>query len=63
MPSGNGPVEATEVAETKKNFDAIWQQVRNSVVAFGFQESSIEAMSVSEEVLSVRHEIRAADSR
>ena len=38
-----------QVAETKKNFDAIWQQVRNSVVAFGFQESGVEAMSVSEE--------------
>ena len=35
--------------ETKKNFDAIWQQVRNSVVAFGFQESGVEAMSVSEQ--------------
>jgi cyclohexanone monooxygenase len=49
VPSGNGPVDSVEVAETKKNFDAIWQQVRNSVVAFGFQESGIEAMSVSEE--------------
>ena len=34
---------------TKENFDAIWDQVRNSVVAFGFQESGVEAMSVSEE--------------
>jgi cyclohexanone monooxygenase len=49
VPSGNGPVDPIEVAETKKNFDAIWQQVRNSVVAFGFQESGVEAMSVSEE--------------
>ena len=49
VPSGNGPVEPAEVAETKKNFDAIWQQVRNSVVAFGFQESGVEAMSVSEQ--------------
>ena len=48
MPSGNGPVDAAEVAETKRNFDAIWDQVRNSVVAFGFQESGIEAMKVSE---------------
>lgn len=49
VPSGNGPVDAAEVAETKKKFDAIWDQVRNSVVAFGFQESGIEAMKVTEE--------------
>jgi len=48
VPSGNGPVGAAEVAETKTNFDAIWNQVRNSVVAFGFQESSVEAVKVSE---------------
>lgn len=48
VPSGNGPVSAAEVAETKKNFDAIWNQVRGSVVAFGFQESGVEAMKVSE---------------
>ncbi|MBW0137274.1 flavin-containing monooxygenase [Pseudonocardia abyssalis] len=49
VPSGNGPVDQAEVERTKKNFDAIWDQVRNSVVAFGFQESGVEAMSVSEE--------------
>jgi cyclohexanone monooxygenase len=49
VPSGNGPVAQAEVVETKKNFDAIWDQVRNSVVAFGFQESGIEAMTVSED--------------
>jgi cation diffusion facilitator CzcD-associated flavoprotein CzcO len=49
VPSGNGPVGPDEVAETKKNFDAIWDQVRNSMVAFGFQESCIQAMSVSED--------------
>ena len=49
VPSGNGPVDHTEVARTKENFDAIWEQVRNSVVGFGFEESSVEAMSVSEE--------------
>jgi len=48
VPSGNGPVDQAEVEQTKQNFDAIWDQVRNSVVAFGFQESAIEAMSVSE---------------
>ena len=49
VPSGNGPVEQAEVDKTKENFDAIWDQVFNSVVAFGFEESGIEAMSVSEE--------------
>jgi cation diffusion facilitator CzcD-associated flavoprotein CzcO len=49
VPSGNGPVERAEVDATKANFDAIWEQVRGSVVAFGFQESDVEAMSVSEE--------------
>lgn len=49
VPSGNGPVDPAEVAETKRNFDTIWEQVRNSVVAFGFQESGVEAASVSED--------------
>ena len=49
VPSGNGPVDPAEVERTKRNFDAIWDQVRNSVVAFGFEESGIEATSVSEE--------------
>jgi cyclohexanone monooxygenase len=49
VPSGNGPVDQAEVERTKENFDAIWDQVRNSVVAFGFEESGVEAMSVSEE--------------
>jgi cation diffusion facilitator CzcD-associated flavoprotein CzcO len=49
VPSGNRPVEQSEVDAAKENFDAIWDQVRNSVVAFGFEESAVEAMSVSEE--------------
>ncbi|MBB3084407.1 flavin-containing monooxygenase [Geodermatophilus sabuli] len=49
VPSGNGPVDQAEVDETKQDFDAIWDQVRNSVVGFGFQESGVEAMSVPEE--------------
>ena len=49
VPSGNGPVDQAEVEQTKQNFDAIWDQVHNSVVAFGFTESAIEAMSVSAE--------------
>jgi cyclohexanone monooxygenase len=49
VPSGNGPVDQAEVDRTKENFGAIWEQVRNSVVGFGFEESGVEAMSVSEE--------------
>ena len=49
VPSGNGPVDPAEVERTKQNFDAIWEQVRGSVVAFGFEESGVEAMSVSEQ--------------
>jgi cyclohexanone monooxygenase len=49
VPSGNGPVDQSEVDATKENFGAIWEQVRGSVVAFGFEESDVEAMSVSAE--------------
>lgn len=49
VPSGNRPVEQAEVDRTKQDFDAIWDQVRSSVVAFGFEESGVEAMSVSPE--------------
>lgn len=49
VPSGNGPVDPAEVEQTKKNFDAIWDQVRGSSVAFGFEESAVEAGSVTEE--------------
>ncbi|GAA4558187.1 hypothetical protein GCM10023175_63880 [Pseudonocardia xishanensis] len=49
VPSGNGTVDPAEVARTKESFDAIWHQVRNSVVGFGFEESGAEAMSVSAE--------------
>jgi cation diffusion facilitator CzcD-associated flavoprotein CzcO len=49
VPSGNGPVSDQYLADVKGNYDAIWDQVRNSMVAFGFQESDVPAMSVSEE--------------
>ncbi|MDN5937503.1 MAG: NAD(P)/FAD-dependent oxidoreductase, partial [Salinisphaera sp.] len=49
VPAGNRRVDAAEVAATKENFDSIWEQVFNSVVAFGFEESQTPAMSVSEE--------------
>jgi cyclohexanone monooxygenase len=48
VPVANGPVTAEYVANVKKNYDKIWEQVRNSAVAFGFEESTVPAMSVSE---------------
>ncbi|HAU57077.1 MAG TPA: NAD(P)/FAD-dependent oxidoreductase [Comamonadaceae bacterium] len=49
VPVGNSPVTPEYVAEVKKNYDEIWDQVMGSVVAFGFKESTVSAMSVSEE--------------
>ncbi|GAA4930218.1 cation diffusion facilitator CzcD-associated flavoprotein CzcO [Actinomycetospora succinea] len=49
VPSGNGPVDPDDVARTKEDFAAIWEQVRGSVVAFGFEESAVHAMEVSAE--------------
>ncbi len=49
VPTGNRAVSEREVIETKQNFRQIWQQVRESAVAFGFAESTVPAMSVSEE--------------
>ena len=49
VPVRNGPVTQEYVDNIKKNYDQIWDQVKNSVVAFGFQESSVAASSVSEE--------------
>ncbi|WP_422935094.1 flavin-containing monooxygenase [Sinomonas sp. P47F7] len=48
VPSGNGAVTAEYVQEKRENYDKIWEQVRSSVVAFGFEESAVPAMSVSE---------------
>jgi len=49
VPVANGPVSREYVDEVKKNYDKIWDQVKNSVVAFGFQESAVPAASVSDE--------------
>ena len=49
VPSGNGPVGADYVSGVKRDYDRIWDQVRNSMVAFGFEESTVPAMSVSAE--------------
>ncbi len=49
VPVGNGPVTPEYVAEKKRNYDAIWKHVRRSMVAMGFEESTLPTMSVSEE--------------
>ena len=48
VPSGNGPVEPGEVENYKSRFPEIWEQVRNSGVAFGFEESTVAATDVDE---------------
>lgn len=48
VPVGNGPVSKEYVDNIKRNYDSIWEQVKNSKVAFGFEESQIPTMSVSE---------------
>ena len=49
VPSGDGPVTPEYIAGIKADYDNIWDGVRGSMVAFGFKESEVEAMSVSEE--------------
>jgi cyclohexanone monooxygenase len=49
VPVGNGPVSPDYVKSVKQNYEQIWKDVRSSMVAFGFKESSVPAMSVSEE--------------
>jgi cation diffusion facilitator CzcD-associated flavoprotein CzcO len=48
VPIGNLPEDETAIDAYKANYEAIWKQVKSSNVAFGFVESTIPAMSVSE---------------
>lgn len=48
VPVGNGPVSQDYVANVRANYDKIWDQVRSSVVAFGFPESTVSALSVTD---------------
>lgn len=50
VPIGNTPQSAEVIANQKANYDDIWKQVKSSVVAFGFEESTIPAETASEEV-------------
>ncbi|KAJ4521799.1 hypothetical protein HRR73_002997 [Exophiala dermatitidis] len=49
VPSGDGPVTQEYRDSINSRYDEIWDQVRNSAVAFGFEESTTPAMSVSAE--------------
>ena len=49
VPSGNRPVTPEELTSVKENYDEIWDQVRSSIVGFGFAESDVPAMSISED--------------
>ncbi|KIX08441.1 uncharacterized protein Z518_03097 [Rhinocladiella mackenziei CBS 650.93] len=49
VPSGDGPVSKEYRDSVNSRYDEIWAQVRNSAVAFGFEESKIPTMSVSAE--------------
>lgn len=49
VPSGDGPVSKEYRNSINARYDEIWDQVRNSAVAFGFEESTIPASSVSDE--------------
>lgn len=49
VPARNDPVTPEEIEDIKKHYDEIWAGVRKSMVAFGFDESTVPAMSVSEE--------------
>ncbi|WP_228002337.1 flavin-containing monooxygenase [Nocardia australiensis] len=49
VPVGKRPVSEGDRAAIKANYDQIWEQAKNSSVAFGFEESTVPAMSVCEE--------------
>nr|6ER9_A Chain A, Cyclohexanone monooxygenase [Rhodococcus sp. Phi1]6ER9_B Chain B, Cyclohexanone monooxygenase [Rhodococcus sp. Phi1] len=49
VPVGNRPVTKEQIDAIKADYDGIWDSVKKSAVAFGFEESTLPAMSVSEE--------------
>lgn len=49
VPVANGPLSEGRKSEIKANYDAIWDGVRNSGLAFGLKESTTPMASVSEE--------------
>lgn len=49
VPSGDGPVSPEYRKSINNRYDEIWDQVKSSAVAFGFEESTTPTMSVSPE--------------
>ncbi|UVI36433.1 flavin-containing monooxygenase [Brevibacterium spongiae] len=49
VPTGKRRVSEQELTEVKDHYDEIWAQAKNSSVAFGFEEPTTPALSVSEE--------------
>ncbi|GIZ40240.1 hypothetical protein CKM354_000358800 [Cercospora kikuchii] len=49
VPSGDAKVTPEQRKEINENYDEIWERVRNSITAFGFEESKISYHSVSPE--------------
>lgn len=47
VPSGKRPQSEEEINEIKANFAKIWEQAKNSSVAYGVNESNVPANSVS----------------
>jgi len=47
VPVGNGRVPPDQVDAIKRDYDAIWARAKRSMVAFGFEESTVPAMSVT----------------
>ncbi len=48
VPARNAAVSPEEIEGVKEQYDEIWAGVRKSIVAFGFEESTVPAMSVSD---------------
>lgn len=48
VPIGNWPEDQATIDDYKARYDEIWPQIRSSAVAFGFEESTVPATSVSE---------------
>lgn len=49
VPIGNTPQDETTITQQKARYDDIWKQVKSSVVAFGFEESTIPAETATAE--------------
>ncbi|KNG81812.1 hypothetical protein ANOM_010750 [Aspergillus nomiae NRRL 13137] len=49
VPAGDAPVTEEYRDYLKENYDQIWDQVRGSFVAMGFEESTVSALEVSDE--------------